>query len=188
MGIDMANTAGWPFGGPWIGPRHACKRLVYKKYHFTGDQNIRQKIIYEQNPLARAVRKNPDISDIRYPVSKTDSLQQLALAQVRFPGKLPLVCLMAYSNTKDVVNITDQVNENGKLIWQVPPGEWDVYAVFQGWHGKMVERASPGGEGNVIDHFSKPDKQRRRRSVYRRGMGTFRVRPDGSGKFNPAAT
>jgi hypothetical protein len=27
--------------------------------------------------------------------------------------------------------------------------------VFQGWHGKMVERAGPGGEGNVIDHFSK---------------------------------
>ncbi|MBS3769911.1 MAG: glycoside hydrolase family 2 protein [Bacteroidales bacterium] len=154
LGIDMANTSGWPFGGPWIGPRHACKRLVYKKYHFTGDQDIRQKIIYEQKPLARAVRKNPDISDIRYPVSKTDSLQQLALAQVRFPGKLPLVCLMAYSNSEDIVNITDQVNENGKLIWQVPPGEWDVYAVFQGWHGKMVERASPGGEGNVIDHFS----------------------------------
>jgi hypothetical protein len=26
--------------------------------------------------------------------------------------------------------------------------------VFAGWHGKMVERAGPGGEGNVIDHFS----------------------------------
>jgi hypothetical protein len=25
-----------------------------------------------------------------------------------------------------------------------------------GWHGKMVERAAPGGEGYVIDHFSKP--------------------------------
>ena len=23
-----------------------------------------------------------------------------------------------------------------------------------GWHGKQVERAAPGGEGNVIDHFS----------------------------------
>jgi hypothetical protein len=26
--------------------------------------------------------------------------------------------------------------------------------VFLGWHGKLVERAAPGGEGNVIDHFS----------------------------------
>ena len=26
--------------------------------------------------------------------------------------------------------------------------------LFQGWHGKMVERAAPGGEGDAIDHFS----------------------------------
>jgi hypothetical protein len=29
-----------------------------------------------------------------------------------------------------------------------------VYALFQGLHGKMVERAAPGGEGYAIDHFS----------------------------------
>lgn len=26
-------------------------------------------------------------------------------------------------------------------------------ALFRGWHGKMVERAGHGGEGNVIDRF-----------------------------------
>jgi len=26
--------------------------------------------------------------------------------------------------------------------------------LFQGWHGKQVERAGKGGEGDVIDHFS----------------------------------
>lgn len=41
-----------------------------------------------------------------------------------------------------------------KLDWTAPEGNWTIYAVFQGWHGKMVERAGPGGEGNVIDHFS----------------------------------
>jgi hypothetical protein len=29
-----------------------------------------------------------------------------------------------------------------------------LYALFPGWHGKLVERAAPGGEGYVIDHFS----------------------------------
>src|SRR4029079_8447356 len=29
-----------------------------------------------------------------------------------------------------------------------------LYALFTGWHGKLVERAAPGGEGFVIDHFS----------------------------------
>ncbi|MGM0531324.1 MAG: glycosyl hydrolase [Bacteroidota bacterium] len=154
LGIDMANTSGWPFGGPWIGPKHACKRLVYKKYQFSGDRKIQREITFEQEPLASAVNQSLDTNDIQYPISKNDSLQQLAPAQVRFHRKLPLVSLMAYSNSEDVLNITDKVDENNKLTWQVPSGEWEVYAVFQGWHGKMVERASPGGEGNVIDHFS----------------------------------
>ena len=154
MGIDMANTSGWPFGGPWVGPDHACKRLVHKKYHFTGGREIQQKITFEQKPFASAVGQRVNINDIQYPISKNDSLQQLALAQVRFPRKLPLVSLMAYSNSDDVLNITDKVEDNGKLTWQAPPGEWEIHAVFQGWHGKMVERAAPGGEGNVIDHFS----------------------------------
>ena len=36
---------------------------------------------------------------------------------------------------------------------------WTLYAVFEGWHGKQVERAGPGGEGDVIDHFSKTATQ-----------------------------
>ena len=35
-----------------------------------------------------------------------------------------------------------------------PGSDWKLYAMFQGWHGKMVERAAPGGEGYAIDHFS----------------------------------
>ena len=41
------------------------------------------------------------------------------------------------------------------LDWTAPAGDWTLYAVFQGWHGKQVERAAPGGEGNVIDHFAR---------------------------------
>jgi len=154
IGIDLANASGWPFGGPWIGPEHACKRLVYKKYHFSGGQEIKHSVNFEQEPLLRAVRRNVSMDDIQFPISKNDGLQKLALAQVRFPRKLPLVSLMAYSNTEKIVELTDKVNENGDLNWDAPAGEWEVYAFFQGWHGKMVERASPGGEGNVIDHFS----------------------------------
>jgi hypothetical protein len=33
-------------------------------------------------------------------------------------------------------------------------GKWKLIALFEGLHGKMVERAAPGGEGRAIDHFS----------------------------------
>jgi hypothetical protein len=61
---------------------------------------------------------------------------------------------MAYSDNGDVVNLSGNVTTEGKLDWIAPAGTWTLYALFEGWHGKMTERAGPGGEGDVIDHFS----------------------------------
>ena len=61
---------------------------------------------------------------------------------------------MGYSEDGKVVDLTSKVDKEGTLQWTAPEGNWKLYAVFSGWHGKMVERAGPGGEGNVIDHFS----------------------------------
>jgi hypothetical protein len=60
---------------------------------------------------------------------------------------------MAYSENGTVLNLTDKIT-SGKLNWTAPEGKWTLYALFQGLHGKMVERAAPGGEGYAIDHFS----------------------------------
>ncbi len=60
---------------------------------------------------------------------------------------------MAYSNDGKAIDLTAQVDAKGKLNWKAPAGNWTVYALFMGWHGKMVERAAPGAEGNAIDHF-----------------------------------
>ncbi|MBN1998316.1 glycoside hydrolase family 2 protein [candidate division KSB1 bacterium] len=107
-------------------------------------------------PLLQPDAKPIDISRIKEPISANANLQALALEQVKFKKELPLQILMAYSQSGTILNLTSMVEENGILHWTAPPGEWTLYALFQGWHGKMVERAAPGGEGNVIDHFSKP--------------------------------
>ncbi|MBK8780142.1 MAG: hypothetical protein IPO25_23070 [Saprospiraceae bacterium] len=61
---------------------------------------------------------------------------------------------MAYSEDGQSIELTDKVSAEGVLDWTAPQGHWNLYAIFMGWHGKMVERAAPGGEGEVIDHFS----------------------------------
>ncbi len=62
--------------------------------------------------------------------------------------------MIAYSKAGAVVDLTSRVSTDGALEWVAPEGTWTLYGVFLGWHGKLVERAAPGGEGNVIDHFS----------------------------------
>jgi hypothetical protein len=60
--------------------------------------------------------------------------------------------LIAIEEQGRMIDLTQKVNK-GLLEWIAPAGTWSLFALFQGIHGKMVERAAPGGEGNVIDHF-----------------------------------
>lgn len=155
IGIDLANASGWPFGGRWVTPEDACKAVFHKAYQLKEGETLNENITFVQQPILRYVLpKKTELKDLKYPISKNDNLQELAIDQVRFERALPLQTLMAYSDKNEVVNLTEKVNKEGKLNWQAPTGNWILYAVFQGFHGKMVERAGPGGEGDVIDHFS----------------------------------
>jgi hypothetical protein len=155
MGVDMATGTGWPFGGPWVNDEFACRNVFNRVYDLSQGQTLKDKIEYIQPPFIRTV--NPaqiDVKQLVQPVEKNNSLQELAIDQVQFERSLPLVVLMGYGDQGEVVNLTDKVSSEGKLGWSPPSGKWKLYALFMGWHGKMVERAGPGGEGNVIDHFS----------------------------------
>jgi hypothetical protein len=107
-----------------------------------------------QSPLLRQRVRAPDIRQLEEPVEANANLQALALDQVKFPRDLPLVALVATSDRGAVVDLTARVGGDGVLDWVAPAGQWRLDALFAGDHGKMVERAAPGGEGNVIDHFS----------------------------------
>jgi len=154
LGIDLANASGWPFGGPWVTPADACKDINFKTYTLTGGQKLTEKIEFIQQPLVRAVGERPDITKLTDPISSNKNLQLYALDQIRFEKPLPLYGLIANSDSGQVLDLTDLVNPQKNLEWTAPPGKWSLYALFEGWHGKQAERAGPGGEGDVIDHFS----------------------------------
>ena len=155
LGIDMATGNGWPFGGPWVGADHACKNVAHRTFTLKAGESLAEPVVFMQRPMVRAIGRRVDIAELKEPVGANEDLQALALEQVRFAKPLPLQVLMAYSDTGQILNLTDQVDAGGKLNWAAPAGNWTIYAVFQGWHGKLVERAGPGGEGDVIDHFSR---------------------------------
>ncbi|MEZ5275334.1 MAG: glycosyl hydrolase [Opitutaceae bacterium] len=157
LGIDMATGTGWPFGGPWIGPDTAGRYLVHRVYPVGGSGRLEEPVVFEQEPVLRfAGPLRVVLSELRDPVSSNDNLQALALDQVRFPRRIPLVALIGFSSGRDPIDLTGRVDPDGRLDWEAPPASegWTLHALFQGWHGKQVERAGPGGEGDVVDHFS----------------------------------
>ena len=186
MGIDMATGTGWPFGGPWVRSEDACKNLRHRIYEVQGGSRLAEKIEFIEQPYLRLVgnqiyevnenadkegrkligsRKEPaligntkevKITDLIDPVAENENLQALAIDQVQFEKPLVLKALVGYSDDNKRIDLTKNVDASGNLDWTAPQGQWKLYAVFEGYHGKMVERAGPGAEGNVIDHFS-PD-------------------------------
>lgn len=160
MGVDLAQASGWPFGGPWVTPADACKYVAYQTYTVRGDERLTETVRFVQKPLVRAVGESIDIKKLVEPVARNPDLQRHAFDQVRFEKPLPLQTLMAYGDNGQTLDLTAKVGADGKLDWTAPGGDkWTLYAVFEGWHGKQVERAGPGGEGDVIDHFSRTATQ-----------------------------
>jgi hypothetical protein len=155
LGIDLATGTGWPFGGPWVQDEDASKSVYFKTYTISSGEELDEKIFYDQQALVRTANNKPvGIDSILQPLALNKNLQSLALDQIKFPGKLPLQLLMAYSEKGEAIDVTSKVDKDGKLNWRAPDGKWTLYALFMGLHGKMVERAAPGGEGYAIDHFS----------------------------------
>ncbi|MBC8053923.1 MAG: glycoside hydrolase family 2 protein [Sphingobacteriaceae bacterium] len=155
LGVDMAQASGWPFGGPWVSDNDASKYVAYKTFALKGGEKLKEQIVYMQQPLVRTVGEKIDIAQLKEPISSNPNMQLHAFDQVRYPKSLPLQTLMAYSDNGQVIDLSNKVDAAGNLNWTAAAGNWNLYAAFAGWHGKMVERAGPGGEGYAIDHFSK---------------------------------
>ena len=148
LGVDLANGTGWPFGGPWVKDEDASKSIFYKTFTVKGGEQLNETVEYKQEGFIRTANNKPATFDqVLKPVWTNKNLQALALDQIQYPGKLPLQTLIAYSNKNESIDLTNKVDANGKLNWTAPTGTWTLYALFQGLHGKMVERAAPGGEG-----------------------------------------
>jgi hypothetical protein len=183
LGADMATGTGWPFGGPWVGDADSARTLVHRTWTLEGGQRLTEPVRAEQQPMVRAVgstihevietaadraaRASVDKpaprpggrqiqpADVREPLDANTNLQAMALEQVKYSKtSIPLLALVARSSDGTVVDLTSRVAPDGTLDWIPPQGKWTLTGAFLGWHGKLVERAAPGGEGFVIDHFS----------------------------------
>lgn len=155
LGIDMANATGWPFGGPWVQPADACKNINQKTYYLKQGEELKEPIRFTQVPFYRSESKaQVDMKTLSYPIATNKNLQAYAFDQVRFDIQLKPFAVLAYDEHNAMTDLSKQVDDRGILHWTAPAGNWKILALFTGFHGKMVERAAPGGEGDVIDHFN----------------------------------
>jgi alpha-L-rhamnosidase len=157
LGIDINHGTGWPMGGPWVTSDDTCKYVTHKTYKVEAGKTVTEPVaMRDEGVVAFVGRKRVPIADLKEPFGDNSDLQEMAIDQLRMPGPLKLVTLMAYPEKGGTaLDLTDKVTD-GKLDWIAPAdgGTWTLYALFQGLHSRMVKRAAPGDEGHVPDHFS----------------------------------
>ena len=78
---------------------------------------------------------------------------KIAINDPRQKDAASLQSLVAYSEKGEKIDLTSNVKE-GTLDWTAAPGNWKLYALFNGKTLQKVKRAAPGGEGYVMDHYS----------------------------------
>lgn len=63
--------------------------------------------------------------------------------------------LMAFSSLGERLDLSAKVDKKGNLNWVAPKGDWKLIAVFYGKTLEKVKEAAPGGEGYMLNCFSR---------------------------------
>lgn len=131
---DLNNGTGWPFGGPNIKIEDAAVKALFHTYTVDYGKQLEGKITAAINNGKQVEKK--------------------IMAGSFAPAALSVV--MAYGPAGQHLDITASLLPDGTLRWTPPAaGSWEVIAVFNGKTMQAVKRAAPGGEGLVMNHFSK---------------------------------
>ncbi len=90
----------------------------------------------------------------KYPVKGGTHFEKKIVADDPKQTDIAAVAAVVAFSGNQKIDLTDKVKDN-MLAWDAPAGDWTVWAVFNGRTLQKVKRAAPGGEGWVMNHYSK---------------------------------
>jgi hypothetical protein len=168
LGLELCihNCAGWSSsGGPWITPEHAMQVLAWSEKTVHGPATIDE--VLPQPKAPRVTRDVPYYRDIavfafRTPAAKglAENLDELfaKTAVVRADGLQPDVSPTptGVGIPRDgIVVLTDKMDREGRLTWDVPEGDWTILRLGHTPTGKNNHPAPPEAEGLEVDKLSR---------------------------------
>ncbi|GHT43223.1 hypothetical protein AGMMS49965_16570 [Bacteroidia bacterium] len=174
--LAMNITSGWNDGGPWVTPEYAAKKIVWSELSVKGPQVCDEKL-----PLPQHLLTTDDGETFYRPVAvlalklteqspAVKPLENFALKAVHAIN-LPRINGLGYdwsifmkeepspegdchASLREVINLTDKVDAEGILHWNVPEGDYLIMSFGYTGTGIRVSTHSPGCGGLAIDYMS----------------------------------
>ncbi|MCP4760171.1 MAG: hypothetical protein GY870_00220, partial [archaeon] len=162
MVFDITENSSWPAGGVHITKEDSMKTLLFNQKVIKGGKKYKGKLpkfkktpFYRGNGLAKRIIK---ISIMEFFPKDMKLKAVIAGKPLGKPGKIHFIRKKTgYIDFNSVIDITEKINENGILEWDVPEGKWQIFAFYEGPSGArplLDSRSSVEGESLVLDHFA----------------------------------
>jgi hypothetical protein len=159
--VNMNNDAGWNgSGGPWIKPQLSMQKIVWTEKKVEGPRQFAEKLA---RPRAVA-NYYEDITVMAFPTPADDARipdigdragYWAGLAALPAPAHWPKTPNDEAIGPKKVVTLTSNMDKDGKLTWNVPPGKWTILRVGHTSTGVQNAPAPATGRGLECDKMSK---------------------------------
>lgn len=136
MRIGIVASSGWNAGGSWVTPDWASKNLYYSQVNLAGPKSV---------SLDLSFPKFPDGCPMKDEVTPVFYKDVAVLAVPANDEKI-------IDDVSRVISLSSSF-KNGKLTWEVPPGNWTILRFVCSNNGQQLIVPSPKSNGLFIDFF-----------------------------------
>jgi hypothetical protein len=169
--VGLMASSGWNCGGPWIPAEHAGRRLVWSETKIMGPRRFAD-ALPPPFPKVEGGRHIPfrqdtatDIAVLAIPADAGCAPiheWQLKAGYREVEGTTPdLLGWATKADAQDkgipvssVVDLTDRLDDEGRLEWDAPEGDWVVLRIAHAVGGRERQFTGPGAGGFMLDHLS----------------------------------
>jgi hypothetical protein len=161
LGLELCihNCAGWSSsGGPWITPEYAMQMVVTSETRTTGPAPFSATL--PQPETRRGFYR--DIAVLAFPTPRDDSrrikdIKPKAGYEARYGQQPQADGFPPESVVKQdgILDLTDQLDQDGRLTWDVPVGDWTILRIGYTPTGKDNHPAPESGRGLECDKLSR---------------------------------
>ncbi|MBN1290642.1 MAG: glycosyl hydrolase [Candidatus Latescibacteria bacterium] len=171
--ITLGSGPGWTgSGGPWVKPEHSMQHLVFSEVETKGPGKYDAVLpMPEQRSTEWHQMRNPFYEDVvvfAFPRCKSviSDINEKALFErdpyTSKPGVKPYLPVSAHYiepdpknviSLQDIVDLTQYLDADGRLKWDVPSGEWTIVRMGRRSTGASTRPAPLPGVGLECDKF-----------------------------------
>jgi len=156
--VNMNNDAGWcGSGGPWVPPELSMQRVVWTETAVTGPKAFDAIL-----PQPKAVKDfYRDIAVFAFPTPSSNyAIAHLSGKSAETREEIPLQADFAklpgnaVVTREQIVDLTAKCDGKGRLLWEVPAGQWTLLRLGHTTTGKDNHPAPLAGRGLECDKLS----------------------------------